>query len=82
MPPWYFLSLECKPRKKALEGKTSLNVTLQENKIGLDEVVVIGYGTTQRKNLTGAVDQVSSTIIDNRPVSNTVQALSRVHRPT
>ncbi|MGE5426705.1 MAG: SusC/RagA family TonB-linked outer membrane protein, partial [Methylococcaceae bacterium] len=62
-------------QEKPLEGKSSVNVTLQEDRIGLDEVVVIGYGTTQKKNLTGAVDQVSSNIIDNRPVSNTMQAL-------
>lgn len=56
-------------------GKASLNVILQEDKIGLEEVIVIGYGTTQKKNLTGAVDQISSTLVENRPVSNTMQAL-------
>ena len=58
-----------------VQGKTSLNMILQEEQIGLDELVVIGYGTTQKKNLTGAVDQISSSIIENRPVSNTMQAL-------
>ncbi|MGE5395033.1 MAG: TonB-dependent receptor [Candidatus Saccharibacteria bacterium] len=58
-----------------INGKTSINVTLREDMVGINEVVVIGYGTTQKKNLTGAVDQVSSAVIDNRPVSNTMQAL-------
>src|SRR5690606_8949328 len=39
------------------------------------EVVVIGYGTTTRKSVTGAVDQVTSKVIENRPVANLTQAL-------
>jgi TonB-linked SusC/RagA family outer membrane protein len=70
-----FTFIGMQSQEKALEGKNSLNVTLQEDKIGLDEVVVIGYGTTQKKNLTGAVDQISSALVENRPVSNTMQAL-------
>ena len=55
--------------------QTTVNVVLSDETVGIDEVVVIGYGTTQKKNLTGAVDQVSSRLIEDRPVSNTMQAL-------
>jgi len=55
--------------------QTTVNVVLSDETVGIDEVVVIGYGTTQKKNLTGAVDQVSSSLIEDRPVSNTMQAL-------
>ena len=55
--------------------QTRLNVELQEVSFGLDEIVVVGYGTQRRVNLTGAVDQVSSKVFENRPVSNVTQAL-------
>lgn len=56
-------------------GRTNVNITLLEDTKALDELIVIGYGTRQRKSVTGAVDQVGSSVIENRPVSNAVQAL-------
>src|SRR5699024_7480318 len=56
-------------------GQTRFDVVLEEDKKILDELVVIGYGTRQRKSITGAVDQVTSDIFEDRPVSNAVQAL-------
>ena len=56
------------------DGKP-LQITMIEDTQKLDEVVVIGYGTRQRKSITGAVDQVNSEIFENRPVSNAMQAL-------
>lgn len=44
-----------------------INVVLEEDVIGLDEVVAIGYGTTTRRNFTGAVTQVS---VDDSPLSD------------
>ena len=48
-------------------NKTLINVTLSEETIGLNEVVAIGYGTSRKKDLTGAVAVVSSKELDNRP---------------
>jgi TonB-linked SusC/RagA family outer membrane protein len=56
-------------------GKTDLDITLKEEAFGLDEVVVVGYGTRNRRSITGAVDQVGSGMFENRPVSNAMQAL-------
>ncbi|MDO5524298.1 MAG: TonB-dependent receptor plug domain-containing protein, partial [Bacteroidia bacterium] len=56
-------------------GRTSFDIVLQEDTKALDEVVVIGYGTRQRRSITGAVDQVVSDMFENRPVSNAMQAL-------
>lgn len=56
-------------------ASTDINVTLKEKTELLDEVVVIGYGTTTRKKAVGAVDQIRSQAIENRPVSNVTQAL-------
>jgi len=41
-------------------NQTLVNVTLQEDSIGLDEVVAIGYGTRAKKDLTGAVSQINA----------------------
>jgi TonB-linked outer membrane protein, SusC/RagA family len=59
------------------EDKT-LRIRLAEDAKKLDEVVVIGYGTAQRKSVVGAVDQINSKKIEDRPVSNLSQALQGV----
>lgn len=41
----------------------------------LEDVVVVGYGTQRKVSLTGAVDQISSRQIENKPVTNVLQAL-------
>ena len=57
------------------QGKGLLKVVLQEDTEQLDEVIVIGYGTTTRKSAVGAVSQVKSDMIGERPVANVTQAL-------
>jgi hypothetical protein len=44
----------------------------------LNEVVVVGYGTQKKVNLTGAVDQVTSEVLDNRSLPNLTQGLQGV----
>lgn len=63
---------------KTLEVKwdgTPLDVTLKEDSEMLDEVVVVGYGTQKKVNVTGAVSMVGSEVIESRPVANVTQAL-------
>lgn len=43
-----------------IEGRTTFEITLMDELKGIDEVVVIGYGTRQKKDLTGAVSQITS----------------------
>ena len=57
---------------KATDG---LHVTLDEQTRGLDEVVVIGYGTKKKANLIGAVSTVGAEELKDRPVSNLGQML-------
>ena len=52
-----------------------INVKLVEDAKNLDEVVVIGYGTVKRRDLTGAVASVSGEKLAANPVSNVAQAL-------
>lgn len=57
-------------------GSTSnFNVTMKEDSEGLDEVVVVGYGTMKRRDLTGAVASVSGDKLAANPVANVTQAL-------
>ena len=56
-------------------NKTSFTIVIKEDTKRLDEVVVVGYGTQKKVNLTGAVEQVTSEVFENRSVSNVSQAL-------
>jgi len=52
-----------------------LNVMLEADKKSLDEIIVVGYGTQKKANLTGAVSQIDSKMLENRPTANLGQAL-------
>ncbi|MEI6575334.1 MAG: TonB-dependent receptor [Bacteroidota bacterium] len=65
-----FMSQEIK-----IENQTIINVVLQEKVNLLNEVVVIGYGTQVKKDLTTAVSTVSEKDIQSRPISTASQAL-------
>lgn len=51
-------------------GQATLTITLKEDILNLDEIVVVGYGTQQKVNLSGAVSQLDSKALTNRPISN------------
>jgi TonB-linked SusC/RagA family outer membrane protein len=55
--------------------RTNINVALQEETIGIEEVVAIGYGTQKKVNLTGSVSSVSAEELTKRPVVNPVLML-------
>lgn len=56
-------------------GKTEINVKLEPDNNLLDEVVVIGYGTMKRSDLTGSVSSVSAKAIENYKTASVVEAL-------
>ena len=56
-------------------GEPSINVSLQEDTQKLDEVIVVGYGTQQKANLSGAVAQLDSKELTSRPISNVSSGL-------
>jgi TonB-linked SusC/RagA family outer membrane protein len=56
-------------------GKSEITVTLIEDSQALDEVVVVGYGTTKKRDLTGSVSSISKEEIENIPVASVDQAL-------
>ena len=51
------------------KGNAPLSITLKEDAEALDEVVVVGFGTQKKVNLTGAVSSVTSEAFENRSVS-------------
>ena len=63
-----------KTQQVTWSGK-DLKVTLQENSEMLENVVVVGYGTQKKVNLTGAVSVVNSKQLESRPVTSVAQAL-------
>lgn len=56
-------------------GQTKLNVVLEEETVGIEEVVAIGYGTAKKKDLTGAVSALSGDQIIARQNTQVVTAL-------
>lgn len=65
----------CKPQKIQVTSSSPLHITMKENAEVLDEVVVVGYGTQRKANLTGAVSTISSKNINDRPVVSAAGAL-------
>ncbi|MBC7914531.1 MAG: SusC/RagA family TonB-linked outer membrane protein [Pyrinomonadaceae bacterium] len=48
-----------------VNGRTTINITLKEDSKQLDEVVVIGYGTAAKKDLTGSISSIKATQLEN-----------------
>ena len=61
-----------------ISGRTTFKIQLESSNSALSEVVVIGYGTQKKVNLTGAIAQVDGSVLANKPVSNVGQALQGV----
>lgn len=59
-------------------NKTSLDISLQKKEKANEEIVVVGYGTKKKINLTGAVSVVKGAELENRPVLNATQSLQGI----
>jgi TonB-linked SusC/RagA family outer membrane protein len=71
-----FTFVGMKSQEIAIAGKTNIDALLEEDAIGIEEVVAVGYGTMKKSDLTGSVSRTS--IGDKTALSNTnlIQALS------
>ncbi len=58
-----------------VNNRSEITVQLSEDTEQLEEIVVVGYGTAKKANLSGAVDQIDAKAIENRPISNVSQGL-------
>ncbi|MEO6705976.1 MAG: carboxypeptidase-like regulatory domain-containing protein, partial [Ginsengibacter sp.] len=64
--------------KIPVQGRTVVDILLHESNTGLNEVVVVGYGTQKKENLTGAVASISSKELENKPLPNVGEVLRGV----
>jgi len=62
-------------QKVSVAGKSALNVIMQEDAMGIDEVVVVGYGTQKRSDVTGSMVNIGEEQLNSRPVNNAFEAL-------
>ncbi len=65
-----------KTQEIAIGTQKTIDVTMQQNVIGLDEVVAIGYGSQKRSSITGAITTMGSDDIANMPVTALSNALA------
>lgn len=70
-----FSFLGFKSQEQPVGNQTTINVVLEEDAAKLDEIVVVGYGTAKRSDLTGALTSVSSSDFDKQPLNDVSQAL-------
>ncbi len=70
-----FSFLGMRAQEMIVGNRTTIDIALQESNIGLEEVVVVGYGVQKKTNLTGAVDQIGSKAFEKITVPNISVAL-------
>ncbi|MBL7738618.1 MAG: TonB-dependent receptor [Chitinophagaceae bacterium] len=63
------------PLEYPLQGQSTVTITMAQNTGTLEDVVVIGYGTVKKKDVTGAVAGINQKDIRSRPVDNALQAM-------
>lgn len=65
-----------KMQELKVTGKSAINVRMEEETIGLEEVVAVGYGVQKKVNVIGSVATVNAHSIERRPVTNLSSALA------
>ena len=70
-----FTSIGYKSQEVKVVAQQTLQIVMEEDNKGLNEVVIVGYGTQKKVNLTGAVAQISGEELMSRPVPNVTAAL-------
>src|SRR5690606_35904826 len=70
-----FSFIGMKTQEVAVTGRRTINIEFEEEWMGLDEVVVVGYGTQRKSDITGSVTSVPSERLRGLPVTNIMQAV-------
>ena len=73
-----FSFIGMKTKEVPVDGQSIINISLEEEFTGLNEVVIVGYGTQKKVNLSGAVDAVDAKELESRPITNISQGLQGV----
>jgi TonB-linked SusC/RagA family outer membrane protein len=58
-----------------VENRSQINITLSESTLGLDEVVVVGYGTQSRRTVTSAITKVGGEVLQDIPINTVGEGL-------
>lgn len=67
-----------KSQEILVSGKTTVNLTLMEDALGVDEVIVVGYGTQKKVNLTGAITSLDGEALSHRQVAQSSMVLQGI----
>ena len=70
-----FSSIGYETREVAISGQSTIDVSLIAARNALDEVVVIGYGTASKRDLTGSIAKISGKEVADKPNTNPVSSL-------
>ncbi|CAM3319871.1 SusC/RagA family TonB-linked outer membrane protein [Zobellia roscoffensis] len=70
-----FSSLGFATQSVAIDGRTTINVTMDPESQALDEVVIVGYGTVKKSDLTGSVSSIDGDAFKELPVTSVDQAI-------
>jgi TonB-dependent starch-binding outer membrane protein SusC len=70
-----FSMIGYKPVTETIGERTTINIVMEEQTTNLDEIVVIGYGTVKKRDLTGSVASIKAEDIANIASSNALQAI-------
>ncbi|MGD1895216.1 MAG: SusC/RagA family TonB-linked outer membrane protein [Cyclobacteriaceae bacterium] len=73
-----FSSIGYTPEEIAINGRTTIDLSMMPDIQSLQEVVVVGYGTQEKVNLTGAVGVTDGEVLENRPIANAGEGLQGV----
>ena len=65
-----------KPTEVEIGTQTTFNITLQEETVGLDEVVVVGYGTQKKESVVGAISQIDNQALVRSGTTNVTNAIT------
>lgn len=63
------------PKEIQISNQTSYAISMSEDSLNLEEVIVVGYGTMKKSDLTGSISNIKSDKLLNRPVTNITQSL-------
>ncbi|MHB8209546.1 SusC/RagA family TonB-linked outer membrane protein [Mucilaginibacter sp.] len=70
-----FTSVGYAKQEVAVNNRQTINVVLQVDNQSLDEVVVVGYGTQKRRDLTGSISSVKGAVFKDQPITNPIAGL-------
>ena len=73
-----FSFIGMKPQEITIGTQSVIDIILEEDIAGLEEVIVVGYGTQKIVNLSGAVDHVEAEELASRPITNISQGLQGI----